>query len=675
MSIHSRVLKTPLSTLALASMAFLLAGCGGGTGDTASGSGTPLTAPRNAAACNDFYAYANSAWIAATPIPAGHASIDFSTGVAARNQAALLADLDRLAAGDGTASTPDQQALVDLLASRADTAAVERAGLAPLADDLALIDRMTDVGQLPATWGSLMRRGVRLPVSLKVEVFDDAETSDPGVHVDRLRVALDPVAPARPADASPDGPTSEAAFRAHVARTLALTGMSAAEAEDIAGAVAAIEQALATSTKAAATTPAEAAATPFAMPALLAAAGVPDALPRVVDEATLGALGNLQASFGAAQWRGFMRWRLARSFTDHLPARFAAERARWDPPALAVTDDDNEPVDARIAFLAGVLPRQLDLFFTARVLPADTAAQTRDIGGGVRAALHRYLDSRDWLSAASRAASHRLLDSVELVFPALDNVAEDRANAGLVVPTLRRDALLDNVRRAAAYDLDRRFGLALASRTGRSFNGDAWSHFEGRYDYLSHSVVIGPATVQAVLADAGTPAARYGALGSVIAHELLHMFGAPTDLAIRPRQPLGWIAGADRPYFNGMVARLENDYAAWVTTRYGVAVVKPRFMGEDLSDLGSVPVALSALHHESGTDTDDDAFYRAFAAIMRTRQSDAEDRSYLASVPAHALYPYRINGPLSNFAPFSRTYGCAAGDAMVRGAETRVELW
>ncbi|HUD32504.1 MAG TPA: M13-type metalloendopeptidase, partial [Variovorax sp.] len=280
-----------------------------------------------------------------------------------------------------------------------------------------------------------------------------------------------------------------------------------------------------------------------------------------------------------------------------------------------------------------------------------------------------------WLNAASRAASHHLVDTVELVYPALEDTAEDRANASLAMPAMRRDALLDNVRRAAAYDLDRRFGLALASRTGRSFSGDAWSRFEARYDFLSHSVVLGPVLIQALLADAGGPAARYSTLGTTLAHEMLHMFGAPTDRKFTPRQPVGWIDAADQPGFNAMVGRLEQDYATWVAARYHLAV-KPRFMGEDLSDLGSVPVALSALRHAGGDGTgSEDAFYRAFAGSMRTRQSDEDDRSFLTSSYGHALYSYRINGPLSNLPSFSRHYGCVAGDAMVRSPEARVALW
>lgn len=654
-------------------MAFLLSSCGGGHESAGDANGGAIAAQRNPAACTDFYAYANSAWIAATPIPIGAPAIDLFTGVVEQNRKALLAKLDRFAAGDGVVSSPDQQALLNLDASRADTEAIERAGLAPLADDLALIDGMTDSGQLATTWGLLVRRGVRLPVSLKIEVYDDTEHSDPAVHADWLSVTIDPLAPARATDdVTPNTSTSTPAFQAHIARTLELTGMPAAEAADAGIAAAAIERALtlATHRELDATTPR------FDMPALLTAAGVPGALPRVVDDSVLRVLGDLQNSFGAREWRSFMRWRLARSFTDYLPTRFAAERARWDLPALPITTPDNNPVDARIAFLSSVLPREFDLFFAAQVLPADMATQAHDITRDVRAALHQHLDSRSWLGATSRMASHRLLESVELVYPAIDNEIENQANAGLALPTMQPTALLDNVRRAAGYDLDRRFGLALASRTGRSFNGTAWWNSDAGYNFINHSVIVSPVVLQALLANTNSPAARYGSLGVVMAHELLHMFGAPTDIAFTPRQPLGWIAEADRSYFNGMVTRLENDYSTWAKTTYGATVIKPRFMGEDLSDLGSVPVALSALRQAGVTGTGaEDAFYRGFAFGMRTRQSEAEDQSYLTTTSGHAFYKYRINGPLSNLTAFARNYGCMAGDAMVRGPESRVDLW
>ena len=650
-----------LSLLAAASLAALLSGCG-------SGHRTEAVAERNPAACTDFYAHANQAWIGSTPVPPDNESIDITTGVVADNQVALLQNLTTLAASaSADGASADQRALVDLFASRADTAAVEAAGLAPLAEDIALIDRMTDTARLPATWGLLLRRGVQLPVALRVEVFDDAETSDPAVRFDRLRVALETAAPARQPD--DEQPTfSQADFQAHIARTLALTGMPLPEADDAATAVVAIEQALAGLAAGAGDTAGPA----LALTELLGAAGVPRALPLRIDDAASRGIGGLLPAFSAEQWRGFTRWRVARSYTDYLPAAFAAERATWDAPAPPVTVEQTLPVDPRLVFLARLLPRQLDLFFAERVLPADTGAQATAIARQVRAALHRHLDSRAWLGAASRATSHRLLETLEVVVPGV----VDTGPAGpFEVPAMRREALLDNVRAAAAYDLDRRLGVALASRTGRGLAGDAWSRFEARYNFVSHAVILGPATVQALLAGDASQAARYGTLGTVVAHEMLHMFGAPGDLLFTPRQPIAWLDTADRPHFERMVVRLENDYAAWATARFQENVIRPRFMGEDLSDLGSVPVALSALQAADADPATEDTFYRAFAFSLRTRRSDAEDRSYLTTVPAHAIYNYRVNGPLSNLASFAARYGCVAGDGMVRGAPERVDLW
>ncbi|WPB55189.1 M13-type metalloendopeptidase [Xylophilus sp. GOD-11R] len=654
--------RLSLSVVSSAVLALTLGACGD--------SRRPAVVERQAQACTDFYAWSNADWIAATPIPAEGLVTDATTGLAARNQTTVLARLQALAASGGVAGGDlHQAALITLFASRADSAAVELADLAPLAADLVLIDGITDMAAMPAAWGRLMRQGVRLPVALRVEPFDDVENADADQHQDRLRVAFDPTAPARaPSDDEPGHTPAE--FQAHVARTLVLTGMPEEQAEQASAAVSAIEQALAgfpdqsrsrSSTGDAA----------FAVGELLSAAGVPAALPSVVDDSVASGLGELMAAFEVQDWRNFLRWRLVRSYTDYLPMRFADERATWDPPAPPDVVDENVIVDGNVAFLTRTLPFQFDWFSARQMLPAGTDTQVRDMVGHLRTALHRHLDSRSWMSAASKAASHRQVDTVDVSLPGFEDTAA-------APPAMQRDRLLDNVRLASAYELDRRLAVAAASRTGRSLTGAAWWDPEARYNFVSHSVKVSPLMVQALLAGTGDDPGRFGALGVVMAHELLHMFGAPRDTALSPRQPVDWLDAADRPYFDGMVARLENDYAEWALQHFRAAVVKPRFMGEDLSDLGSVPVALAALHESAGGAVDGEAenvFYRAFAFSQRVRQSASEDRSWIEYVPAHALYPYRVNGPLSNLDGFRQRYGCVQGDDMVRSAEMRVNLW
>ena len=620
--------KIPLSLLT--GMALLLSACGSGTGE-----GSAAVVPpgvRNESACRDFYAYANADWLSVTPYPF-RGAITLSTPLARANQQALLAELARPGGSDGL--PPPQAAVLDLLASRADRAAVERAGLTPLSWAMDEIDSLQQLERLPVVWGRLLHDGVRLPVAL--------------AFVSGASPLLPDILQVGPEAGGP--PVTTAGFEAYVGRMLALLGRPVEEA----AVVVAIERALV------AAPPAEGPV--FDLPALLAAAGMPPSLPNEIDAASARRLAAVRQAFDAPAWRAFMRWRVARSFADRLPAAFAAERdgaEGFSPETFA----GSLPIEPEIEFLAAVLPHPLDVFYAARLLPAATANRTRQVAGEIRTALHRQVDSRAWLGADSRAAAHALVDSVELVLPTLYDEAGDRATAEVALPTMRRDALLDNVRLAARYDLDRRFALALASRSDLAAGGDAWWRQGAAYRPERHRVVIAPAMVQALQGLSEDDAGRYGALGTVVAGRLLQALAVPAT----------WIDPADATHYDRMLARLRSDYAGFVGRLFQETPAPERPVAEDFSDLGGVAVALAALKQvDAGADAM--VFFGAFAAVHRTRQSEEDDLASAFQADGTALYSYRVNGPLTNLPAFASTFTCAADDAMVRSAEARVDLW
>ena len=98
--------------------------------------------------CNDFYQYACSKWIKANPIPPDQAGWGTFNKLAIWNIAAIHNTLEQVAQPSSARSTADQKA-GDHYASCMDEAAINKAGLTPLKQDLDSITVLKENSQLP----------------------------------------------------------------------------------------------------------------------------------------------------------------------------------------------------------------------------------------------------------------------------------------------------------------------------------------------------------------------------------------------------------------------------------------------------------------------------------------------------------------------------------------------
>src|SRR5688500_10291464 len=113
-----------------------------------------------AAACTDFYQYANGGWLKATEIPAAYPTWGSFVMLAENNRKTLHEILEESAKKTGARAGSVEQKVGDFYATCMDESARESLGAKPLAPYLARIDKVADVKGLRAAITEFHKSGL-----------------------------------------------------------------------------------------------------------------------------------------------------------------------------------------------------------------------------------------------------------------------------------------------------------------------------------------------------------------------------------------------------------------------------------------------------------------------------------------------------------------------------------
>ncbi len=176
-------------------------------------------------------------------------------------------------------------------------------------------------------------------------------------------------------------------------------------------------------------------------------------------------------------------------------------------------------------------------------------------------------------------------------------------------------------------------------------------------------------------------AMNYGAIGTVIGHEMTHGFddrGRQFDAAGNLRD---WWTADDASRYKERADKVAAQFSGY--TVLDTLHVNGRLtLGENIADLGGVAVAWAALNKALENQrvaaidglSPHERFFYSYAQIWREVTRDASLRTLVLTNP-HSPPVWRVNGPLSNLPEFAETFGCKAGDGMVRAEELRARIW
>ena len=640
-------------------------------------------------ACQDFFQYANGAWIAHDTIPAAYSSSGVARDMSDRNELVVRAVLEDAAAHRATqpaGSTPRK--LGTFYASCMDSTAIEAAGIDPIRPWLARIDSITTRDQLIPEIAAMQVRGVNVAFRYNPE----ADPHDAGHYLVWLYqggLGL----PDRDyyTKTDPQSDSLKQQYVAHITTMLTLGGEPAAQAGTDAALILAFETQLAQAAltrverrePSATDHPTTAAQLRTLAPAIPWTAyfqaiglGAPVNRLNVTEPAFVRRVDSLVLTAPLDQWRAYLRYHaladaapwLSTAFVNEdfaFRSRFTGAKEllpRWKR-CLRETDGD--------------LGEALGQAYVAKTFPPQARARAKAVIDDIRIAFAARLRKLTWMSDSTRTQALDKLSKMgeKVGYPDhwRDYTKLESADGPFVL----------NVARANVFEWQR-----VVNRPGSPVDTTEWGitvpTVNAYYDPERNEMVFpAGALVPQTFDPKADDGANYGSLGgSWAGHELTHGFddeGRHYDARGNLRD---WWTAADSAHFTTQADRMVAQFNSYI--QVDTFHVNGRLtLGENIGDYGGILTGYDALQRALARNgrpklidgyTPEQRFFLGYAQSWRVHNRDALLRTRV-TVDPHAPERWRVNGPLSDSPAFAKAFGCKPGDPMVRSPELVPQIW
>lgn len=632
---------------------------------------------------DDFFRYANGAWLDSTEIPGDLSNYGMFTELALEAEQQVQDIITDLAAASPAQGTIEQK-VGDLYASWMDTDTVEARGLEPIQpwlDEVAAAQSHDDIAALFATLHHQSPFGAGI-------IPDPADTTRYTVFVGQGGLGL----PDRDFYLNEEERFEEYrnAYRAYIAEIFGLAGIENGEQKseailDLEMRIAEVHWTQERSRiiqeiynpmpldQLAALAP------QLNLEAGLSSLGLGDVPSYLVAQpSAIEGAGVIFAETPVDVWQDYLTFHILNANTNALPAAFDEASFNLYGRTLNGTEEQR-PRDRRgVNLVGGSLGEAVGQVYVERHFPASSKDQMEDLVANLTAAFEERLQTLEWMDEETRAQALLKLSTFE---PRIGYPDEWTDYSDLEI---HADDLFGNLVRIREFQWNEQ----LEDLQG-PVDRNQWPYppqtVNASYNPLMNQITFPAGILQPPFFDPNADAAmNYGAIGAVIGHEIGHGFddqGRQFDEAGRIRN---WWTDETNAAFEERSGALGAQYDTYSPIE-GMFVNGEFTMGENIGDLGGVQMAYSAYRRHldecCGGEaevldgfTGDQRFFLAWAQVWRRLYREDNLRQRLVTDP-HSPSQYRTNGVVRNLTPWYEAFGVEQDDQLYLPPEERVGIW
>lgn len=641
---------------------------------------------------DNFYLYANGDWIKHTVIPPDRAGVGVFSVLLDRSNKRTAKLISEAAKSDAPAGSNERK-IADLYNSYMNRPLIEAKGLAPLRPHLAAIAAIHNKRELARALGESLRADVdplnntNFHTSNLFGIWVAPGFHDPAhYHPYLLEGGL--ILPNRQyyLDKSPHMAKVRAEYQAHVAAMLKLAGFTNTDAR--AARIVALETSIAkTHNTLAENEDIHKADNVWAMEDFSAkapgldwkeyfrAAGLSDQKSFYVWQPA-GFIGEsaLVASVPLTTWKDWLTYHLVEHYAGVLPKALAGESFNFFGKTLYGIPQQRPRWQRGVFLVNGLLGDAVGQMYAKKYFPPEAKEVAQAMVSHIIAAYKVRLQELKWMAPSTKAEAEAKLNALYV------GVGYPETWKNYSGYQVKLNDLFGNVWRGGLFRYHRQI-----ARLGKSVDHKEWSMEPQTVNAvnlpLQNALNFPAAILQPPFFDPKAPAAaNYGAIGSIIGHEISHTFdteGSTFDATGRLRN---WWTPADLAHFDAATAKLAAQYDTYKPFP-DLHVNGKQTLAEDIADVAGISAAYDGYHASLGGHaapmqggfTGDQQFFIAFGQNWGSKTRPAALRQQVLTDP-HAPAQYRAD-TVRNIDAWYKAFNVKPGQTLYLTPENRVHIW
>ncbi len=382
----------------------------------------------------------------------------------------------------------------------------------------------------------------------------------------------------------------------------------------------------------------------------------------------------LVASVPLETWKDWLAFHLIDAYAPVLPEAFADEDFAFFGKTLNGTPEQRPRWQRGVGVVNELLGDAVGQIYAQRYFSPEAKAQAQAMVANLIAAFRRRIDALSWMDPATKAEAQAKLTTLYVGIGYPDSWRDYSAYE------VKPDDIFGNVWRARLFSYQRE-----VARLGRPVDRKEWTMEPQTVNAvnlpLQNALSFPAAILQPPFFDPLAPAAaNYGAIGSIIGHEISHTFdteGSAFDSKGRVRD---WWKPADLEHFNIATARLAAQYDTYKPFP-DLALNGKQTLAENIADVAGISAAYDGYHTSLGGKpapaqdgfSGDQQFFIAFGQNWGSKDRPAALRQEVMTDP-HSPDAFRA-ATVRNIDAWYAAFDVQSGEKLYLAPADRVRIW